>query len=683
YPMHPEDRYYPSYYADHATSSYQASRAHIDPYATLTPSERLRSNTQPGSFQGGFDEMGPYRQRGEAGDRPSGEANHKTHTAFSNNQGPAGYGLGVEHKGYADNSSHSSDSYSKYMNSPQNKHDDTKLREKFGNLQTAGREKSPGNDPYRFTRSTAHPVTGNVDRAKISDLSAKYRKQDIQPKSGAGRQAAPLSNQQSVAKKELPPPVPVKTFSLKQRGIEPDELKVRNYENSNRPYEYVSLRQAQSSTTFGGGGGSNRTDYPPQPLQPSFHHNQNSHRSSAYNNASSSSSKPYQQTLDHQSKTQQFQQEGRGHSLDSTFPRPAHYPPDSADPDYQHSKAFSNEVYMDQQDLQRARQAKMQTSLSGYTSMPEQTDDEQQLEMQRARHRAKSESRLAETSGVQQHWNNTNSSISLFNGYTDNTSNLQRTSRVASSTIMLAGTHSQSGRSRANASRYKSWDASRTDANFSLAHSHVPANSAASSGSAFTSYKKPIKQASFSGTTNSPNTFQPSSSFKKGKFIVKPKSSTDRSHSVGNAESIDEKHTIVATAKGIFTSKGGLLESPETGVSILVPEGAIEENQEQEIYFKVCRDNSLLPPLDTEKGETLLSPLVMCGPHGTRFLKPVELRLPHCASANPESWSFALKSSESPSGQTTEWQNMTLAGSEGVAKGRVDQTSVSILVDHF
>ena len=50
-------------------------------------------------------------------------------------------------------------------------------------------------------------------------------------------------------------------------------------------------------------------------------------------------------------------------------------------------------------------------------------------------------------------------------------------------------------------------------------------------------------------------------------------------------------------------------------------------------------------------GETLLSPLVMCGPHGLRFNKPVELRLPHSASVNPESWSFALKSSDSPSGQ--------------------------------
>ena len=50
-------------------------------------------------------------------------------------------------------------------------------------------------------------------------------------------------------------------------------------------------------------------------------------------------------------------------------------------------------------------------------------------------------------------------------------------------------------------------------------------------------------------------------------------------------------------------------------------------------------------------GETLLSPLVMCGPHGTQFLKPVELRLPHCASMTPDGWSFALKSSDTPTGR--------------------------------
>lgn len=64
----------------------------------------------------------------------------------------------------------------------------------------------------------------------------------------------------------------------------------------------------------------------------------------------------------------------------------------------------------------------------------------------------------------------------------------------------------------------------------------------------------------------------------------------------------DEGHTVVATARGIFNCNGGVLSSIETGVSIIIPQGAIPESVEQEIYFKVCRDNNILPPLDKEKG---------------------------------------------------------------------------------
>ncbi|XP_047219992.1 tight junction protein ZO-1 isoform X8 [Girardinichthys multiradiatus] len=125
-------------------------------------------------------------------------------------------------------------------------------------------------------------------------------------------------------------------------------------------------------------------------------------------------------------------------------------------------------------------------------------------------------------------------------------------------------------------------------------------------------------------------------------------------------EDEDEGHTVVATARGIFNSNGGVLSSIETGVSIIIPQGAIPDGVEQEIYFKVCRDNSILPPLDKEKGETLLSPLVMCGPHGLKFLKPVELRLPHC---DPKSW-----------------QNKSLPGDPNYLVGA---NCVSVLIDHF
>lgn len=104
-------------------------------------------------------------------------------------------------------------------------------------------------------------------------------------------------------------------------------------------------------------------------------------------------------------------------------------------------------------------------------------------------------------------------------------------------------------------------------------------------------------------------------------------------------------------AKGLFTQHGGTLYSHETGVSIVIPADALPEDiDQQEIYFKVCQDTSMLPPLDEDKGETLLSPIVMCGPRGLTFRKPVELRLPHCAANNADAWSFALKSSDTNEG---------------------------------
>lgn len=82
---------------------------------------------------------------------------------------------------------------------------------------------------------------------------------------------------------------------------------------------------------------------------------------------------------------------------------------------------------------------------------------------------------------------------------------------------------------------------------------------------------------------------------------------SERSPSAVEEDNDEDGHTVVATARGVFSSNGGVLSSIETGVSIIIPQGAIPEGVEQEIYFKVCRDNSILPPLDKEKGNATCS----------------------------------------------------------------------------
>uniref|UniRef100_A0A3Q0R5G8 Zona occludens protein 1 n=1 Tax=Amphilophus citrinellus TaxID=61819 RepID=A0A3Q0R5G8_AMPCI len=163
-----------------------------------------------------------------------------------------------------------------------------------------------------------------------------------------------------------------------------------------------------------------------------------------------------------------------------------------------------------------------------------------------------------------------------------------------------------------------------------------------------------------SGLDTFTRTADPRSKYQQNNINAVPKAIPVSPSALDDDEDEDEGHTVVATARGIFNSNGGVLSSIETGVSIIIPQGAIPDGVEQEIYFKVCRDNSILPPLDKEKGETLLSPLVMCGPHGLKFLKPVELRLPHC---DPKSW-----------------QNKSLPGDPNYLVGA---NCVSVLIDHF
>ena len=54
----------------------------------------------------------------------------------------------------------------------------------------------------------------------------------------------------------------------------------------------------------------------------------------------------------------------------------------------------------------------------------------------------------------------------------------------------------------------------------------------------------------------------------------------------------------------MFDHKGGVLHDSETGVAVVVPPGAIRRGRAQEIYFNVCQDKSLLPPLNAERGQT-------------------------------------------------------------------------------
>ncbi|XP_053671073.1 tight junction protein ZO-1 [Anopheles nili] len=133
------------------------------------------------------------------------------------------------------------------------------------------------------------------------------------------------------------------------------------------------------------------------------------------------------------------------------------------------------------------------------------------------------------------------------------------------------------------------------------------------------------------------------------------------------------------TRRGLFDASGGSLADPIWNVSLHIPPGAIAPGVQQEIYFTVT-DPRLSesvggPPLDMENGETMLSPLVMCGPQGTEFLKPVTLNIPHCAGRTA-SLGLSLKATDSEKNLQTDWEDIDLPSNTAAH-------TVSVKVDHF
>ncbi|XP_046625756.1 tight junction protein ZO-1 isoform X6 [Neodiprion virginianus] len=137
----------------------------------------------------------------------------------------------------------------------------------------------------------------------------------------------------------------------------------------------------------------------------------------------------------------------------------------------------------------------------------------------------------------------------------------------------------------------------------------------------------------------------------------------------------------LGVARGVFCSKGGVLEGPG-GVTLTVPPGALPLQIQQEIYFSVTAPRILKthntsghcspvsPPM--HHGESLLSPVVECGPRGLDFLTPVELKIPHNATPAHR---LALKATDTENQSTANWLDVKLPSHTS--------NYVTVRLDHF
>ena len=84
--------------------------------------------------------------------------------------------------------------------------------------------------------------------------------------------------------------------------------------------------------------------------------------------------------------------------------------------------------------------------------------------------------------------------------------------------------------------------------------------------------------------------------------------------------------------KDIFDSSGGELSAThDSDVKICIANGAIPIGVSQEVFYRVVYDTTeLLEDIPVGPDETLISPVIECGPHDIRLLKPSEIIIPHC-----------------------------------------------------
>ncbi|GAA6101976.1 netrin receptor UNC5A isoform X3 [Tachysurus ichikawai] len=118
----------------------------------------------------------------------------------------------------------------------------------------------------------------------------------------------------------------------------------------------------------------------------------------------------------------------------------------------------------------------------------------------------------------------------------------------------------------------------------------------------------------------------------------------------------------VHTSYGTFNFLGGRLTIPNTGISLLIPPEAIPRGKIYEIYLTVQRKDDVRLPL--AGCQTLLSPVVSCGPPGVMLTRPVIISMEHCSDSCTDHWAIRLKK------QTYEgtWEDVLLLGDELVSE---------------
>ncbi|NP_001161598.1 netrin receptor unc5-like protein precursor [Saccoglossus kowalevskii] len=138
-------------------------------------------------------------------------------------------------------------------------------------------------------------------------------------------------------------------------------------------------------------------------------------------------------------------------------------------------------------------------------------------------------------------------------------------------------------------------------------------------------------------------------------------------------------------AWGMMGHRGGRLTVPDTGVSVLIAEGALAKGQTEEIYIAVCREEKDRPKVKAGK-ETILSPVIMCGPTHLNFKKPVVVQFPHCAHVEGCNWVSSIYTCDSHPDEPPNWEKVVTIGEETINTPlycQLDESECFLMVDRL
>ena len=133
-----------------------------------------------------------------------------------------------------------------------------------------------------------------------------------------------------------------------------------------------------------------------------------------------------------------------------------------------------------------------------------------------------------------------------------------------------------------------------------------------------------------------------SRNFKRTYSCVSNKSTASEiSRMMWNISNIPENADPKMVACGLVDHNGGKFTIANTGVSLTVPTGAIPEGHTEGIYIAIVNREKEHPQITGK--QSLLSPVVKCGPTGLKFQRPVILSIPHCALLDRGAWKLKGK----------------------------------------